>query len=141
MKHGRSDYNVIQDLTVAAQLAALVLYGGPDVNKSAAGRQLASEVLGLNTRSRKSDPELLPKDAPTKLIPWDEPVFLVRGQDVLGGETVRAWIKLAEAMGVSPEVLRIVNQHAIRMDDWEIKKVPDVDEDKLLREAPKHWGR
>ena len=62
----------------------------------------------------------------TRLVPHDEPVFLIRGQDAVGGETVRAWACLAEAIGASPEILQAAREQAAKMDAWPKKKTPDI---------------
>ncbi|MBN9441144.1 hypothetical protein [Bosea sp. (in: a-proteobacteria)] len=64
----------------------------------------------------------------TRQIPVDEPVFLIRGQDVVGGDAVRAWAALAEAEGASPDILKAAREHAMKMDAWPKKKVPDMPE-------------
>lgn len=70
------------------------------------------------------DPSLLgPGGTP---IGEDEPVFLIRAQDVSSGDAVRAWARLNDANGGDPEVSRIAREHAARMDAWPTKKVPDV---------------
>ena len=62
---------------------------------------------------------------PSGLIPADEPVFLIRGQDVSGGDAVRAWAALAYAQGASDDICTIAREHAAKMDAWPKKKVAD----------------
>lgn len=59
-------------------------------------------------------------------IPLDEPVFLIRGQDVVSGDAVRAWADLAEASGADPEIIKIARFQAEKMDAWPKKKIPDL---------------
>jgi hypothetical protein len=66
---------------------------------------------------------------PEGLIPEDEPVFLVRGQDVAGPETLRAWASEATRLGAGPEIVERVVRHAEAMEDWQQSrafKVPDL---------------
>jgi hypothetical protein len=64
--------------------------------------------------------------APDWMIPGDEPVFLLRGQDVNAEETVRFWAHLARESGADEETVRSALAQADRMRDWPRKKVPDV---------------
>jgi hypothetical protein len=61
-----------------------------------------------------------------RMIPLDEPVFLIRGQDVVSGDAVRAWANLAEATGADPEIIKVARQQAEKMDAWPKKKIPDL---------------
>ena len=63
---------------------------------------------------------------PSGKIPVDEPVFLIRGQDVLGASILRIYAHLASAEGVSSEMIKLTLMQADRMDVWERKKVPDL---------------
>lgn len=59
-------------------------------------------------------------------IPDDEPVFLIRGQDAVSGDAVRAWADLAEENGAAEEIVRAAREHAKKMDEWPKKKTPDL---------------
>lgn len=59
-------------------------------------------------------------------IPADEPVFLIRGQDIVGGDAVRAWVDLARKAGASQDILHIALLHSDKMDAWRSKKIPDL---------------
>lgn len=66
---------------------------------------------------------------PAGLIPDDEPVFLLRGQDALAPAVVREWAFQAEAEGVDPLMVERARQHADRMEAWHVdhgKKIPDM---------------
>lgn len=52
---------------------------------------------------------------PANLIPDDEPVFLIRGQDPAGAVAVLAWADEAEKRGASPEMVWKARQHASAM--------------------------
>lgn len=63
---------------------------------------------------------------PAGLIPEEEPVFIIRGQDVVAGDAVRAWADLAEAVGADPALVERARTWAERMDAWPVKKAPDL---------------
>jgi hypothetical protein len=67
---------------------------------------------------------------PACLIPEDEPVFLIRGQDFAGPFAVEAWARRARKEGASPEIVQRAYDQAKRMRQWQAKhvgKVPDLD--------------
>jgi hypothetical protein len=61
-----------------------------------------------------------------KLIPEDEPVFLIRGQDQVGHNAVRAWAHLHRVNGGSDTAYMLAMQHADLMERWPKKKPADV---------------
>lgn len=66
---------------------------------------------------------------PAGLIPADEPVFLVRAQDVCAIPTLLAWAHQARAVGASNEIIEKVENHIRLMSDWKRNnpvKVPDL---------------
>lgn len=65
----------------------------------------------------------------TRLVPPDEPVFLVRGQDVVGGDVVRYWAASALTAGADAEIVNSAREHAAKMDAWPKKKVADLPTD------------
>ena len=54
-------------------------------------------------------------------IPAKEPVFLIRGQDKLGPQTLRAYANQYELMGGSPVILASIRAHAFQMEAWQAK--------------------
>ncbi len=60
------------------------------------------------------------------LIPDDEPVFVLRAQDMLAAGCVELWAQLAENAGVDAETVAAVRVHAQAMHDWLTKKMPDT---------------
>jgi hypothetical protein len=63
------------------------------------------------------------------LIPADEPVFFIRGQDEAAPDTLRFWAETAQHLGASAEIVQLVRDHADRMDEWQrtrASKVPDL---------------
>lgn len=46
------------------------------------------------------------------LIPSDEPVFLLRGQDTAANETVRIWADIHEAEGGDPKMSEMAREWA-----------------------------
>ena len=63
------------------------------------------------------------------IIPEDEPVFLIRAQDVTAPRTVRAWVGLAEEAGANEDIIEAARQQAYKMEDWQVthgSKTPDM---------------
>ena len=123
MIHADPDYDAIQDTATARQLAALVL---SQHTGSGPLRRLAAEVLGIEESGLGLDKQMIAAGDRTSMVPLDEPVFLIRGQDIVGGEAVRAWADLAEKAGASADIVKAARDHAARMDAWQPKKVPDA---------------
>ncbi len=71
---------------------------------------------------------------PDGLIPDDEPVFLIRGQDISSGDTVRRWALLNDANGGDAELSQQARVQAARMDAWPVKKLADAAEESPPRE-------
>jgi hypothetical protein len=70
---------------------------------------------------------------PAGLIPDDEPVFLLRGQDALACMAVRYYAYLCE-IHQAPEIAARARAHAEWMAQWPKKKIPD-----LPAEEPIMW--
>jgi hypothetical protein len=60
-------------------------------------------------------------------IPGDEPVFVVRAQDAVGADTVRAWAELALTAGAPIAVVESALKQADAMEAWKVKKIADAD--------------
>lgn len=63
-------------------------------------------------------------------IPDDEPVFVIRGQDILAARTVAHWMDMAAEKGVNDTKLGLVAQHLKAIEDFQRAhpdrcKVPD----------------
>jgi hypothetical protein len=66
---------------------------------------------------------------PAGLIPDDEPVFLVRGQDAAGPQTLRCWADMAHDLGASDAIVKAALRQANAMEDWQrqkAQKTPDL---------------
>ena len=66
---------------------------------------------------------------PRGLIPEDEPVFLLRAQDVCAPATLDRWIDFARISGVDPDMIERVIQLRRVMMLWQQKrkvKIPDM---------------
>ncbi len=59
---------------------------------------------------------------PAGLIPEDEPVFLIRGQDKVGAAAVRAWAYLHQLNGGSDEPYLLAMRQADKMEAWAKEK-------------------
>lgn len=69
---------------------------------------------------------------PSNLIPQNEPVFLLRGQDKLAPALLLRWAAELRLQGGNPIMARVVEEHAQRMIDWqnfEKSKLPDLPDD------------
>jgi hypothetical protein len=62
---------------------------------------------------------------PEGKIPDDEPVFLIRGQDQVSGDAVRAWADLNDKAGGDPDLSEKARGQANLMDMWPTKKKAD----------------
>jgi len=61
-----------------------------------------------------------------KDIPKDEPVFILRGQDILAPTVVRLYADLVGLIGCGPTMSRTeLRMLATRMEQWQPRKVPD----------------
>lgn len=72
---------------------------------------------------------------PAGLIPDDEPVFLLRGQDATAARHVRDWADHVELRGGSTEIVQMAREHAAKMDAWPKKKLPDLPPKKTFSEV------
>lgn len=66
---------------------------------------------------------------PAGMIPPDEPVFLIRGQDVAGPIAVLCWAHEAQRAGASAKIVTSAKVQADRMMKWQREqkaKVPDL---------------
>lgn len=83
-------------------------------------------------RHARSDYDCV-QDASGK-IPADEPVLLIRGQDVCAVAAGRAWCKTAAASGADPELVAAMERHLVAILDWQATracKVPDAPDSAL----------
>ena len=64
---------------------------------------------------------------PAHKIPNNEPVFLLRGQDVTAAATLRHWANLNQQLpDHDPKAVQLAFDHANLMDRWPVKKTADV---------------
>jgi len=63
---------------------------------------------------------------PAGIIPEDEPVFLLRGQDKHAAETLRFYAALVADDEGSEEVIELTMDHADAIDAWPKNKAPDI---------------
>jgi len=71
---------------------------------------------------------------PRGLIPEDEPVFLLRAQDVCAPFAVLEWAFQAERHGASGLMVESAKKHAALMRDWQTErgmKIPDLPKSKV----------
>jgi hypothetical protein len=77
---------------------------------------------------------------PAGLIPDDEPVFLLRGQDALACKTVMFYASLCQSHQ-APEIAAKALAHAERMAAWPTQKLPDLApaDQQVRHSAPVGW--
>lgn len=75
---------------------------------------------------RHSRPDYNRIQDPANIIPKDEPVFLLRGQDQHAAAVLRHYADLVAADGGDPEIVLQVREQADAMDAWPTKKSPDL---------------
>jgi len=65
---------------------------------------------------------------PAGLIPENEPVFLLRGQDIFAPELLLRWAAKLRLNGGDPEMARLVENGAQEMIEWQKTtwKIPDL---------------
>lgn len=66
---------------------------------------------------------------PSRKIPDDEPVFLIRGQDECAPGTLEFWASLAESKGASQKIVDAARKQADLMRGYQAfvrSKVPDM---------------
>jgi len=66
---------------------------------------------------------------PANLIPDDEPVFLLRGQDITAPYVVDHWAKMADSYGAKENIVKAAQEQAERMRNWQRDhacKIPDM---------------
>lgn len=66
---------------------------------------------------------------PENKIPMDEPVFLLRGQDMFAPMLLLEWAKQLRLHEGDPEMAKIVENHAQEMIEWQKNnrcKIPDL---------------
>lgn len=73
---------------------------------------------------------------PDEKIPLDEPVFLVRGQDLSGPATLRYWALQNEKRHGDPRATALANAHARKMEEWQAKMKERFDRTKDPRDQP-----
>lgn len=71
-------------------------------------------------------PDYMRIQDPDNKIPEDEPVFLIRAQDAVSGDAVRAWADLNQNSGGDPELSKRAREQAKEMDLWKTKKPADL---------------
>jgi hypothetical protein len=66
---------------------------------------------------------------PENKIPQDEPVFLLRGQDMFAPDLLLKWAARVRLNYGDPDMARMVEDHAQLMIEWQqnhISKIPDL---------------
>lgn len=73
-----------------------------------------------------------PIQDPRGLIPEDEPVFLLRAQDICAPAVVETWAFRASEAGADTHIVAAARAHALKMREWQGQhgaQIPDMPED------------
>lgn len=129
MKHAREDYNGrVVDLYEPLILAFLMrvsdlataIAEGENIGLEDNARRVLSDLQAVMAFRKEGIGVIAP-------IPDEEPVFLVRGQDIVGGATVRSWANWNDdAVGASRQLSHMARAHSAIMDLWPKKKAADL---------------
>jgi len=107
------------------ELAELVMAMEMVTPRGVVARQLARRVLGALDATDAPPTTAIVTNGTLRLIPREEPVFLLRAQDALAPLAVRSWADSVDKCGGSKAASDAARQHAERMDAWLPKKMPD----------------
>lgn len=69
---------------------------------------------------------------PEHKIPEDEPVFVLRAQDICAPPTVMVWAYMAELAGADPNIVLAAHNQVANMITWQQRhgrKIPDMPEE------------
>lgn len=119
---------VVAEITMASQLDLAI----PDVSKASPGgvkddtlaefaRSLRLRYPYISASDELSDPNSIIHGADTK-----EPVFVMRGRDMLSAQVVGWWIWLAQNRGVSPEKIERARLQQAALTNWAEKSLPQT---------------
>ncbi len=114
MKHARSDYDCIQPWPTKRPHFARDEGG----EKALVPDEIPDEDLEYMAAKGTIQP----------IIPDDEPVFLIRGQDLAAIPAAEAWCEAAAALGADADIIDAVRRHIEVVRDWQQThaKVPDA---------------
>lgn len=102
------------------------IYGDID-GKEQAADWAAANIASLTPAPTQGDGTVtITTNGTTRVIPAEEPVFLIRGQDAVGHLAVRAWAVYAETAGADAAIVATAREHAAKMEAWPKKKVADL---------------
>jgi hypothetical protein len=119
---------VVAEIPMATELDLAI----PDLSKTAVGtdkddklaafaRALRLTFQYVSAADELSDPNSVIHGADTK-----EPVFVLRGRDMLSGQVVGWWIWLARNRGVGPEKLERARVQQAALTNWAEKALPQT---------------
>lgn len=127
--HTKIESETSRQLAAAKDLAELVINMGMVTTNGLLARDLARRVLGIERLHRDGiyADNIVPitTNGRTRYVPKEEPVFLLRGQDMLAPATVRFWADAAELHGASERIVSLARADATAMEAWPKKKLPD----------------
>ena len=126
MIHARSDYNAIQPWPT--KRAHIAKQNGNTVHVPIDEPGWAGIDTEVQLRQGRVQP----------IIPDDEPVLLIRGQDLAAIPAGEAWCKAARELGADESLVAAVEQHLELIRAWQTEhaKVPDAPAEVLGGELP-----
>lgn len=124
MIHGRPDYECFQDNTLAKELARLVLRMRLTSSEGLVASLFANMILYPEKKFSIDVAGIDLKKYPR--IPVDEPVFLLRAQDIHTLPTLKFYHKLLLEMQAEPELLKSVQEQIIKIEEYHTRKYPDL---------------
>ncbi len=143
MKHAREDYQRIQDpaanpellaayndaMTLVARWPAPAI--GDPMPETRAAYATLSRLCRALTPTLGEIVTATDVKIPAHPIGADEPVFLLRGQDVYAPDTIRRWASLTYDKGRgNPDMARLASMFADEMEAWQVRtgrcKVADL---------------
>lgn len=119
---------VIAEIPMATQLDLAI----PDVSKASAGGRKDDTLAGFARTLRLRFPYTSASDElsdPTSVIhgaETKEPVFVLRGRDMLAGQVVGWWIWLAQNRGVTQEKIERARLQQAALINWAEKALPQT---------------
>jgi hypothetical protein len=127
MRHAREDYNGrVVDL-LEPRIIAILLAARLALTHAADAATVAGESPEIVEAFHGAEAGLaeLYCDSTCNPIPDDEPVFLLRAQDVSAAQAVRFWATRNATRGGDASLSQDAEVHAARMEGWPIHKLAD----------------
>lgn len=119
----------VDDIRDVSGLVEVVLSMDMVSERGRVAKALARKLAGVDQADPGGGaPDLVPitTNGTTRLVPRNEPVFLLRGQDALAALAVRFWADSVAKAGGDEAAIASARAQADHMDAWPVKKRPDL---------------